>query len=71
MKYLFMIGVTTLIVSGCASHPDHMGRASDGTYMEVGPNDRVIENKAADNFRDVGRQTPTSPYRSSNGSLNF
>jgi hypothetical protein len=71
MKYLFMIAAAALIAGGCASYPDHMGRAEDGTYMEIGPNDRVIETKPADNFRDVGRQSPSSAFTSGNGSLNF
>ena len=71
MKYLFMIAATALFVAGCSSYPDHMGRASDDTYMEIGPNDRVIEHKPTDNLRDAGRMTPSSAFTGGNGSLNF
>ena len=73
MKHLLMAAVATLLFTGCYTRPDHAGSPDDGTYTEVGPNNRNVENKAADNIRDVGRQTsPTGPLGGAgNGSLHF
>jgi hypothetical protein len=72
MKYLLMAAVTALVLTGCYTRPDHAGKPGDGTYTEVGPNNRNVENKAADNISDVGRQhSPTSAITAGNGTLNF
>ena len=72
MKHLLMAAAATLLLTGCYTRPDHAGKPGDGTYTEVGPNDRTVENRAGDNVIDVGRQhSPTSPISAGNGSLNF
>jgi hypothetical protein len=73
MKYLLM-AMAAFVLTGCYTRPEHAGRAGDGTYTEVGPNDRNIETRAADNIRDVGRQhSPSAPHLAGtgNGSMNF
>ena len=71
MKYLLMAAAATLVLTGCYTRPDHAGKPGDGTYTEVGPNNRNTENKAADNISNVGQSSPTSPISGGNGSLNF
>lgn len=73
MKYLLMAAAATLLLTGCYTRPDHAGSPDDGTYTEVGPNNRNVESKAGDNLRDVGRQhSPTGPLGGAgNGSLIF
>lgn len=73
MKYLLMAAAASLLLTGCYTRPDYAGSPDNGTYTEVGPNDRTIESRANDNIRDVGRQTsPTGPLGGAgNGSLTY
>ena len=71
MKYLLMGAATILMLTGCHSDSNYRGRPGQDSYIE-GSNDRAIQNKTTDNMRDTGRQgSPTSPFTSPNGTLNF
>ena len=71
MKYLAIAAAALMVFCGCHSNSNYVGRPGQDSYIE-GAGDRHVDTRGADNLRDVGRQgSPTSPFTSGNGSLNF